>query len=86
MKHFIQSALLLLALLQPVAAMAQDFEADGIYYDIHGNEVTVTRYQFGNPYVHAYEGDVVIPPTVTYNGTTYTVTASARTRLATVTV
>lgn len=75
MKHFFQSALLLLALLLPATAMAHDFEVNGIYYSINGNNATVT---FGgeNPWNHnSYSGDVTIPATVTYNGTTYSVTS-----------
>jgi len=66
---------LLLALLLPATAIAHDFEAGGIYYNITGgNEVAVT-YQGASYYSAAYSGDVVIPETVYYNGTTYSVTA-----------
>ncbi len=66
---------LLLPLLLPATALAHDFEVDGIYYNITGgNEVAVT-YQGVNNYSEPYSGDVVIPGTVYYNGTTYTVTA-----------
>ena len=69
MKNFITSTLLLLALLLPATATAFDFEVDGIYYNINGNEVTVTKgYGF-------YGGDVTIPSTVTYRDKTYPVTA-----------
>ena len=46
-----------------------DFEVDGIYYDIRGNEAIVTSGD--NPYT----GEVSIPPTVTIDGTEYTVTS-----------
>ena len=69
MKGFITSTLLLLALLLPATATAWDFEVDGIYYNINGNEATVTR---GNGF---YGGDVTIPSTVTYRDKTYSVTA-----------
>lgn len=87
MKKIIQSTLLLLAILLPVAITAQPIKADGdnfaqyikidgIYYLLFNNgEATVTRNDYGNYFAHAYEGDVVIPPTVNYNGSTYTVTA-----------
>ena len=70
MKNLIKSALLLLALLLPVTATAYDFEVDGIYYDINGNEASVT-YKTSN--FNSYSGDVTIPSTVTYNGVTYSV-------------
>jgi hypothetical protein len=50
---------------------------DGIYYDIHGNDATVT-YKSGPEFVGCfsdYTGDVNIPNTVTYDGVNYTVTA-----------
>ena len=52
---------------------AYDFEVDGIYYNINGNEATVTYESMYSSVV--YSGDVTIPETVTYNGTTYPVTA-----------
>ena len=72
MKQLFRFSLLLLALLLPATASAYDFEVDGIYYNINGNEATVTHknWSFG-----AYSGSVVIPITVTYNGTIYRVTA-----------
>ena len=72
MKQLFHFSLLLLALMLPATASAYDFEVDGIYYNINGNEATVTHknWSFG-----AYSGSVVIPITVTYNGTTYRVTA-----------
>ena len=69
MKSLIKTSLLLLALLLPATAAAYDFEVDGIYYDIDGNEAAVTS---GTSH---YSGDVTIPAAVTYNGTTYSVTA-----------
>ncbi len=67
---------MLLAFLLPALAMAHNFKVDGIYYNINGNEATVTfkgsyYYSFDNE----YSGSVVIPATVTYNGTTYPVTS-----------
>ena len=75
MKHFFQFSLLLLALL-PATATAHDLEVDGIYYNINGNEATVTyRGTSYDEYTDEYSGDVTIPATVTYNGTTYSVTS-----------
>ncbi len=65
MKRFIQTTLLLLALLLP--ATAHGFEVDGIFYDIT-SDTTVTV-------LGGQGSDIVIPETVTYNDTTYTVTA-----------
>ena len=70
MKNLITCLLLLLALLLPANAAAYDFEVDGIYYNINGNEATVTSDGY-----RSYSGIVNIPDVVTYNGTTYSVTA-----------
>ena len=76
MKQLIKTTILLLALLLPALATAHDFEVDGIYYNINGNEATVTYYGSSSlDDSHDYSGSVVIPATVTYNGTTYSVTA-----------
>lgn len=69
MKH-IFLPILLLALLLPTTAMAYDFEVGGIYYEINGSEATVAQ----SP-SYSYRGDVVIPSSVAYQGTTYSVTA-----------
>ena len=78
MKQFFRFSILLLALLLPALATAHDFEVDGIYYNINGNEATVTFRSRNYPYYPfsgGYAGSVVIPATVTYNGTTYPVTS-----------
>lgn len=69
--------ILILAVVAVLAltANAHDFTVDGIYYKIlNSNEVAVT-YKGKNYYAYydEYYGDVTIPETVTYNGTTYTV-------------
>ena len=74
MKLLFRFSLLMLALLLPATASAFRFEADGIYYNTNGEYVTVTDAD-GNTNTHDYTGDVVIPETVTYAGTTYFVTA-----------
>ncbi len=67
---------MLLATLLPAHATAHDFVVDGIYYNINGNEATVTsKGLYYDMYFVGYSGSVVIPPTVTYNGTTYPVTS-----------
>ncbi len=75
MKHFFRFSILVLALLLPALATAHDFEVDGIYYNINGNEATVT-FKGSNYYQYPdeYTGNVSIPAAVTYNGKTYPVT------------
>ena len=60
-----------LALAMP--ASAYDFVRNGIYYTINSNQTSVTVQNNGN--FNSYSGDVVVPPTVAYNGDTYTVTS-----------
>ena len=69
--------LLFWALLATTALWAEDFEADGIYYNIlDGNNVAVTyKGSFSTDYANEYSGEVTIPETVIYNGTTYSVTS-----------
>ena len=69
MKNLLNFTILLLAFLLPATATAHDFEIDGFYYNIlSNNTVEVTRGY------STYSGDVTIPSTVTYYGTTYSVT------------
>ena len=79
MKHkLIQCLMLIAVLLTSSHAFAHDFEVGGIYYYITSStdktcEVTYKgsySYQFSDEYT----GSIVIPETVTYNGTTYSVT------------
>ena len=66
----------MLAFLLPATALAHDFEVDGIYYNAIGSQATVTnRGTASSLNNNDYPGDVNIPPTVTYNGKTYSVTA-----------
>ncbi len=76
MKKIIRLTLMLLAFMLPATAVAHDFVVNGIYYNIDGNNAIVTYcgssyYDYSNEYY----GTVVIPESVTYNGTTYSVTA-----------
>ena len=76
MKQLLSFSLLLLALMLPTIAHAQDFEVDGIYYNINGNQVTVSvTYQKNSDgsSAYSYSGDITIPDTVTYQGVTYPV-------------
>lgn len=61
-----------LAAMMPATMAAYDFNEGGIYYDVNGNEVTVTR---AGENVASYTGDVVIPETVVHDGVEYAVTA-----------
>ncbi len=70
MNHLLKFSILLVSILLPAIAIALDIEVDGIYYSINGSNATVTyRGTFH------YSGSVTIPATVTYNGTTYSVTS-----------
>ena len=60
-----------LALAMPASAF--DFVRNGIYYSINSNQTSVTVENNGN--VNTYSGDIVVPPTVTYNEYSYTVTS-----------
>ena len=51
-------------------ASAYDFAKDGIYYDINGTNAYVT---YKDTNYNSYSGTVIIPSTVTNNGTTYNV-------------
>ena len=74
---------LMLTLMMPVTAIAlppynrinYEFEVDGIYYLIEGDEACVTYQKYENGmHLSDYHNDVVIPAQVTYQGKTYPVT------------
>ena len=71
MKHLFKPILLLLALFLPIVASAYDFEVDGLYYNKNGTEATVTYKVLKKT---NYPDTVIIPSTVTYLDTTYSVT------------
>ena len=65
-----QSLLTFLFLLLPVLVSADPVKIDGIYYNIiDDNNAEVTR----NP--NKYSGDIIIPETMEYEGTKYSVTS-----------
>ena len=77
MKKYKSLVLTVIGLLCSVSVSAEDFEVDGIYYDITSSKdktVAVTykgdRY---DTYSNEYSGIVVIPESVIYNGCTYSV-------------
>ena len=71
---FITRLIGLLALLVSIPVYAEsvyfDFELGGLCYIIYGDNVSVAQRAFDN----GYEGDIVIPDQVGYNGYTYKVT------------
>ena len=73
MKKLLRIPLLLVAmLLSTIPIFAHDFEVDGICYDITGGiSVCVTDHE---DETIKYTGNLIIPETVTYSGTTYPVT------------
>ena len=72
-----RGGLLFWALLATTCLWAHNFEVDGIYYNyLDGNNVAVTyKGTSSTKYSNEYSGEVTIPETVTYNGTTYSVTS-----------
>lgn len=78
-QNLLKSLLFALAVLMAVSqASAHDFEVDGIYYNISGNNATVTYRGASASSYYEYTGAVNIPSAVTYNGTTYSVTTIGR--------
>lgn len=79
MKNLFKLSILLVALVLPATTTAHDFEMDGFYYNLNGNEATLT-YQGSSysQYPNEYAGDITIPSSVTYNGITYPVTTIGR--------
>ena len=75
LKHLFTALLMLCA----TAVAAHDFEVGGIYYNITSTtdftvEVTY-RGNYSSEYSNEYTGSVVIPESVIYNGSTYSVTS-----------
>lgn len=70
---------LFVALFVTTALWAHDFEVNGIYYNYRtGNDVEVTyKGSDCTSYYDEYSGDIIIPSSVTYRGTTYNVTGVA---------
>ena len=70
---------LLLAVAASVGTMfASDIQVDGIWYDFDSSSKTATvtyRGSYSSAYSNEYAGVVTIPASVTYSGTTYSVTS-----------
>ena len=74
--YFKQLIAVFVALLCCVTASAHDFEVDGIFYNISGDEAVVTyKGSSYSEYSNEYSDSVVIPENVTYNGISYIVTS-----------
>ncbi len=68
--------LTLFALMMATASLwAQDFEIDGIYYNITDETNKTVEVIWYNYYSNEYLGSVSIPSNVTYYGTTYSITS-----------
>ena len=79
MKKFKSLVLAMIGLLCSISVSAEDFEVDGIYYNITSStdmtvEVTY-RGDYNYSYSNEYSGAVNIPESVTYNGSIYSVTS-----------
>ena len=81
-KHLKLLALLVIAVMLPQQASAvyYDFMVDGLCYNINSNGTSVTvtyeiRTMDSSPAYNSLSGDLVIPSSVTYDGTTYSVTS-----------
>ena len=72
MKHKFTLLLVIIGMMVSQVASAYDFEKDGIYYDILGDDVSVT---FKEQYTPPYSGNISIPSAVSNNGKTYSVTS-----------
>ena len=78
-QKFKQLLVAIVGLLLSTSAFAHDFEVDGIYYnylDKTAKTVAVTyKGSSGSSYSYEYTGTITIPSSVTYSGTTYSVTS-----------
>ena len=72
LKHLFTALMLLCCV---GTATAHDFEVDGIYYNITDDTNKTIEVTYGGEYSDVYTGSVVIPESVNYNGTTYSVTS-----------
>ena len=68
MKHYLKHLLLCLCLFAGTNVLAYDALIDGICYSFSGDNAEVD-------YNNDYSGDIIIPPSVTYNGKPYSVTS-----------
>ena len=76
-KDIFKSVMLALCMLVSFYANAHDFEVDGIYYNIlTTTEVEVTfKGSYSSEFSDKYTGKVEIPESISYDGSTYSVTS-----------
>ena len=67
---------LILSVFFSISALAYDVEVDGIYYDIFGTTAKVTK---GD---NKYSGNIVIPESITFENSIYSVTSIGDAALA----
>ena len=73
--------LLILLLFSSFSALAYDCKVDNIYYDLNNEDKTASVTYMGfysSDNKDAYVGNIIIPESTTYNGTTYSVTTIDR--------
>lgn len=75
MKNLIKLFAVAIAVIISNSVFAYDFEVDGIYYNKWSDSTVAVTYK--NSSYNSYSGDVTIPSSVTYDGTTYNVTGIA---------
>ena len=70
--------LLILLLFSSFSALAYDCKVDNIYYNLNNEDKTASVTYMGlytSDNKDAYVGNIIIPESTTYNGTTYSVTS-----------
>ena len=75
MKKILSILAVLLCMAAIPKSYAYNFESGGIYYNITGSSPGTVAVTYATGSYNSYSSTVDIPSTVTYNGTTYTVTA-----------
>ena len=70
--------LFIFAFLMPMALFAGAVLVDGIYYNLNGATAEVTYCPSRDSEYHFYEGDIVIPKGIRYDGVEYDVTKIGR--------
>lgn len=66
---------LLFALALFLPSFSYNFEVDGIYYNKMWDGTVMVTYKSYSPLFSDYNGDIIIPKQVDYNGATYRVTS-----------
>ena len=76
-KSILRAVLTAVLSLVATIATAHDFEVDGIFYKYNGDGTVSVTFKGSSydAYANEYTGDVTIPSSVTYSGTTYSVTS-----------